>query len=479
MTSTPLMASTAWPTAGTGTATATARPQSPPAAPARPGPPAARRRRTADAIALPEGHDDALVVRAQDEVEREAEGLLGVGAGRVVVELVDEAARLVHHVHAEDRHGAPPRPAPEAASRRAPVPPLRTGPPHAAREALPFRADILQEQPPPRHGETGRPRGRRGDAGGAGGARGGGSGLLRAGSTGGAPSPRAAADRPVPLPPQPPKDDKKKKDAGKSAKKDKDPVNKSGGKAKKKVGAGAACAGGPGAGRGQRGHTPSTAKGCGTLAARGRPRGPWAFPVRGAAGAGVGAAGGGRLVPREERFVQRDGVQSEQQKALILSFGFRRVTCAGRSLLCKDAFASLVGSLVWVGHAGVCWCGSSGILRLPPLPLPGRWLRARFPLLEQKWSKGKVRDKLNNLVLFDKATYDKLCKEVPNYKLITPAVVSERLKIRGSLARAALQELLSKGEAQNWDRERPQSGAFPCSPRRFRAMSQVRKLLWL
>uniref|UniRef100_A0A8C7MGM0 40S ribosomal protein S25 n=1 Tax=Oncorhynchus kisutch TaxID=8019 RepID=A0A8C7MGM0_ONCKI len=68
---------------------------------------------------------------------------------------------------------------------------------------------------------------------------------------------------------------------------------------------------------------------------------------------------------------------------------------------------------------------------------------------EQKWSKGKVRDKLNNLVLFDKATYEKLNKEVPNYKLITPAVVSERLKIRGSLARAALQELLSKGKTLN------------------------------
>ncbi|KAF5902379.1 40S ribosomal protein S25, partial [Clarias magur] len=63
---------------------------------------------------------------------------------------------------------------------------------------------------------------------------------------------------------------------------------------------------------------------------------------------------------------------------------------------------------------------------------------------KKKWSKGKVRDKLNNLVLFDKATYDKLYKEVPNYKLITPAVVSERLKIRGSLARAALLELLGK-----------------------------------
>ncbi|KAK7825699.1 hypothetical protein U0070_012944 [Myodes glareolus] len=64
---------------------------------------------------------------------------------------------------------------------------------------------------------------------------------------------------------------------------------------------------------------------------------------------------------------------------------------------------------------------------------------------KKKWSKGKVRDKLNNLVLFDKATYNKLCKEVPNYKLTTPAVVSERLKVQGSLARAALQELLRKG----------------------------------
>merc|ERR1711875_2965 len=64
---------------------------------------------------------------------------------------------------------------------------------------------------------------------------------------------------------------------------------------------------------------------------------------------------------------------------------------------------------------------------------------------KKKWSKGKVRDKLNNLVLFDKATYDKLYKEVPSYKLITPSVVSERLKIRGSLARSALIELEGKG----------------------------------
>merc|ERR1712002_1115936 len=44
-----------------------------------------------------------------------------------------------------------------------------------------------------------------------------------------------------------------------------------------------------------------------------------------------------------------------------------------------------------------------------------------------------------------KATHDKLNKEVPSYKLITPSVVSERLKVRVSLARKALRELQEKG----------------------------------
>ena len=33
----------------------------------------------------------------------------------------------------------------------------------------------------------------------------------------------------------------------------------------------------------------------------------------------------------------------------------------------------------------------------------------------QKWSKGKQKEKVNNAVLFDKATYDKLITEVPKY----------------------------------------------------------------
>ncbi|TKR82937.1 hypothetical protein L596_016606 [Steinernema carpocapsae] len=62
---------------------------------------------------------------------------------------------------------------------------------------------------------------------------------------------------------------------------------------------------------------------------------------------------------------------------------------------------------------------------------------------KKKWSKGKVRDKLNNMALFDKATYDKLYKEVVTYKLITPSVVSERLKVRASLAKQGLRDFAS------------------------------------
>ena len=50
---------------------------------------------------------------------------------------------------------------------------------------------------------------------------------------------------------------------------------------------------------------------------------------------------------------------------------------------------------------------------------------------KKKWSKGKVKDKLMNAVLFDKTTYDKLMKEIPKKKLITTSIVSEMCKING------------------------------------------------
>ena len=67
------------------------------------------------------------------------------------------------------------------------------------------------------------------------------------------------------------------------------------------------------------------------------------------------------------------------------------------------------------------------------------------PQKKKKWSKGKVKDKANNAVVFDKATYEKLIKEVPTYKLISPSVLVDRLRINGSLARLAIRDLVSKG----------------------------------
>ena len=64
---------------------------------------------------------------------------------------------------------------------------------------------------------------------------------------------------------------------------------------------------------------------------------------------------------------------------------------------------------------------------------------------KKKWSKGKQKEKLNGAVFFDKNLYEKLKKEVPNYKLITPSIISERMRCNVSMARRAINDLLLKG----------------------------------
>ena len=65
---------------------------------------------------------------------------------------------------------------------------------------------------------------------------------------------------------------------------------------------------------------------------------------------------------------------------------------------------------------------------------------------KKKWSKGKVKEKINNSVIIEKETYDRLFNEIPTKnKLITPSVVSDKLKISVSLARMAIKELEVKG----------------------------------
>jgi len=63
----------------------------------------------------------------------------------------------------------------------------------------------------------------------------------------------------------------------------------------------------------------------------------------------------------------------------------------------------------------------------------------------QKWSKGKQKEKINAAVFFDKNLYEKLKKEVPNYKLVTASIISERMRCNVTMARRAIKDLELKG----------------------------------
>ncbi|KAI5199319.1 hypothetical protein E4T42_05730 [Aureobasidium subglaciale] len=65
---------------------------------------------------------------------------------------------------------------------------------------------------------------------------------------------------------------------------------------------------------------------------------------------------------------------------------------------------------------------------------------------KKKWSKGKVKDKAQHAVILDKATSDRLQKEVQSYRLVTVATLVDRLKINGSLARRSLADLEEQGQ---------------------------------
>ena len=65
---------------------------------------------------------------------------------------------------------------------------------------------------------------------------------------------------------------------------------------------------------------------------------------------------------------------------------------------------------------------------------------------KKKWSKGKMREKLNGKVLFDEDGWAKFLAEVPKMKLVTPSGLVERLKINASLARAACRYMEAEGQ---------------------------------
>lgn len=48
--------------------------------------------------------------------------------------------------------------------------------------------------------------------------------------------------------------------------------------------------------------------------------------------------------------------------------------------------------------------------------------------------------------MLDKATYDRIIKEVPTFKFISQSTLIDRLKINGSLARRAIKHLEQEGQ---------------------------------
>ncbi len=65
---------------------------------------------------------------------------------------------------------------------------------------------------------------------------------------------------------------------------------------------------------------------------------------------------------------------------------------------------------------------------------------------KKKWSKGKMREKRDNKVVYNKNLYEKTMKEIPKkMKVITVYALIEAYKINGSLARRTVKELLGKG----------------------------------
>merc|ERR1711865_398062 len=64
---------------------------------------------------------------------------------------------------------------------------------------------------------------------------------------------------------------------------------------------------------------------------------------------------------------------------------------------------------------------------------------------KKSWTKVKVKDKLNNEVYLDQRRYDKLCTEIPKILCVTRAILCEKFKVNGSVARALIRDLTNKG----------------------------------
>ena len=63
---------------------------------------------------------------------------------------------------------------------------------------------------------------------------------------------------------------------------------------------------------------------------------------------------------------------------------------------------------------------------------------------KKSWTKVKVKEKANNAVFLDDKQYERMLKEVPKILCITRAMLIEKFKVGGSIARALIKDLAKK-----------------------------------
>merc|ERR1712124_121795 len=64
---------------------------------------------------------------------------------------------------------------------------------------------------------------------------------------------------------------------------------------------------------------------------------------------------------------------------------------------------------------------------------------------KKSWTKTKVKEKLNNAAYLDEKQFERMLKEVPKILCVTRAVLIEKFKIGGSIARALIKDLSKRG----------------------------------
>ena len=79
---------------------------------------------------------------------------------------------------------------------------------------------------------------------------------------------------------------------------------------------------------------------------------------------------------------------------------------------------------------------------------------------KKKWSKGKVKEKLNNAVLLDPKQFKDVEKELPKMKLITISTVADRFKVAGSVARNLIRYFYEKKQVGPLDFQHQQLPLF-------------------